>query len=51
MEPKTVSDVFIGAGAITAPMWVETATAWGDLFLVIGGLILVGVRIYATLKE
>ena len=51
METKTVSDLAIGAGAITAPMWVETATAWGDLLLIAGGLVLVAIRIYKSLKD
>jgi len=51
METKATGDVVLGAGAMTAPLWVETATAWGDLVLVTGGVILVSIRIWAALRE
>ena len=51
MESKTVQDIAIGAGAISAPMWVTSATAWVELLVMCGGLVLVAIRIWQALRE
>ena len=51
MESKTVQDLAIGAGAISAPMWVVSATAWVELVVMIGGLVLVSIRIWNAIQE
>ena len=51
MESKTVQDIASGAGAISAPMWVTSATAWVELLVMCGGLVLVGIRIWQALRE
>lgn len=48
---KTVEDIAIGAGAVTAPFWLQPANEWLHFFALCGGLILVGIRIYNALKE
>jgi hypothetical protein len=51
MMQKTAEDIAIGAGAVTAPLWLEPANQWLHFFILCGGLILVGIRIYNALKE
>tara|TARA_S200002703_G_scaffold1313_1_gene2280 strand:- start:88 stop:258 length:171 start_codon:yes stop_codon:yes gene_type:complete len=50
MESKTVQDLTIAAGAISAP-WVVNATAWVELIVMLGGLVLVSIRIWNALQE
>ena len=50
MEGKTVQDLTIAAGAISAP-WIVNATAWIELVVMIGGLVLVSIRIWNALQE
>jgi len=50
MESKTVQDLTIAAGAISAP-WVVNATAWVELIVMVGGLVLVSIRIWNALQE
>ena len=50
MESKTVQDLTIAAGAISAP-WVVNATAWVELIVMMGGLVLVSIRIWNALQE
>ncbi len=48
---KTAEDIAIGAGAVTAPLWLEPANQWLHFFILCGGLILVAIRIHNALKE
>lgn len=50
MESKTVQDLTIAAGAISAP-WIVNATAWVELIVMMGGLVLVSIRIWNALQE
>lgn len=51
MESKTVSDVMIGAGVITAPVWMSGATVWLQFIGAVLAVGLVGWRIYKAAKE
>lgn len=48
---KTVEDMAIGAGAITTPVWLQPASEWVQFFVLVGGLVLVVVRIMRAMKE
>ena len=50
MEHKTVQDLTIAAGAMSAP-WVVNATAWVELAVMLGAFVLVSIRIYNALQE
>lgn len=51
MIKKTVEDVAIGTGAITTPIWLEPASLWVQFFVMVGGLVLVLIRIRNALAE
>lgn len=51
MESKAVTDVTIGAGVITAPMWMSDATVWMQFFGAAIGLGLVVWRVYVAYKD
>ncbi len=50
MEHKTVQDLTIAAGAMSAP-WVVSATEWAELAVMIGAFVLVSIRIWNALQE
>jgi len=50
MESKTVQDITIAAGAMSAP-WVVNATAWVELAVMLGAFVLVSIRIWNALQE
>lgn len=50
MQVKTVEDITIATGAASAP-WVVNATAWVELVVMLGALILVAIRIRGALGE
>jgi hypothetical protein len=47
---KTVVDVSVGAGAVSIPWWAEL-TAGLELFIAIGGVVLIGVRLAVAIRE
>lgn len=51
MPDNTQTDLLVAAGAISAPMWLEPLNAWITLILGIGGLFLLGLRIWRNLKH
>jgi len=51
MSDKAAIDVAIGSVAITAPLWAVNLTVWVNLIVALGGLVLLAIRIYKTLKE
>ena len=51
MESKAVTDVTIGTGVITAPMWMSDATIWMQFFGTAIGLGLVVWRVYVAYKD
>lgn len=51
MNEKAVADVALGSVAITAPLWAINLTVWVNLIVALGGLILLGIRIYKSIQE
>lgn len=51
MQNSTQTDIVIAAGAISSPMWLEPLNAWITLVLGIGGLFLLGIRIWRNIKR
>jgi hypothetical protein len=51
MSEKAAIDVAIGSVAITAPLWAVNLTVWVNLFVALGGLVLLAIRIHKSLKE
>ena len=47
---RTALDLSVGAGAITVPWWMQL-TAGLELFVAIGGLVLIGFRLAIALRE
>lgn len=51
MESKAATDVAIGAGVLTAPVWMSGATIWLQFIGAAIGLGLVIWRVYAAYKD
>lgn len=51
MSEKAAIDVAVGSVAITAPLWAVNLTVYVNLIVAIGGLVLLAIRIYKSLKE
>jgi hypothetical protein len=51
MESKAATDITIGAGVITAPMWMSEATIWMQFIGAAIGLGLVVWRVYTAYKD
>lgn len=51
MESKAVTDITIGTGVITAPVWMSGATVWLQFFGAVIGVGLVLWRVYAVYKD
>ena len=47
---RTTLDLGVGAGAITVPWWMQL-TAGLELFIAIGGVVLVGFRVAIVVRE
>ena len=47
---RTALDLSVGAGAITVPWWMQL-TAGLELFVAIGGLVLIGFRLAIAVRE
>ena len=47
---RTALDLSVGAGAITVPWWMQL-TAGLELFIAIGGVVLVGFRVAIAIRE
>ena len=47
---RTALDPGMGAGAITVPWWMQL-TAGLELFIAIGGLVLIGFRLAIVVRE
>ena len=47
---RTTLDLSVGAGAITVPWWMQL-TAGRELFIAIGGVVLVGFRVAIAIRE
>ena len=47
---RTALDLGVGAGTITVPWWMQL-TAGLELFVAIGGLVLVGFRLAIAVRE
>ena len=50
MDSKAATDVAIGAGVVSAPVWMATATIWLQFIGAAIGLGLVLWRVYAAYK-
>jgi hypothetical protein len=51
MESKVATDVFVGAGVVTAPVWMSGATVWLQFFGAVVGVGLVLWRVYEAHKD
>ena len=51
MNQKAVIDLGLGGAAVATPMWLVQVTTIGELILVGGGIVLVGLRIWMAVKE
>ena len=51
MESKAVTDITIGTGVITAPVWMSGATVWLQFFGAAIGVGLVLWRVYVAYKD
>lgn len=51
MESKAVTDITIGTGVITAPVWMSGATVWLQFFGAVIGVGLVLWRVYVVYKD
>ena len=47
---RNLVDLSVGAGAITLPWWMQL-TAGLELFVAIGGLVLIGFRLAIAVRE
>ena len=47
---RTVVDLSVGAGAISVPWWMQL-TAGLELFIAIGGLVLIGFRLAIAVRD
>ena len=50
-DTRVIVDSAIASGAITMPLWVIHMHEYLQLFTLIGGLILLTIRIYLAFKE
>ena len=50
-DTRVIVDSAIASGAITMPLWVIHLHEYLQLFTLIGGLILLTIRIYLAFKE
>jgi hypothetical protein len=51
MSDKAAVDLAVGSAAVTAPLWAVNLTVWLNLIIAVGGLVLLGLRIYKAMKE
>jgi len=51
MESKAATDVVVGAGVVTAPVWMSSATIWLQFIGATIGLGLVLWRVYVAYKD
>ena len=51
MNQKAVIDLSLGGAAVATPMWLAQATSIGELVLIGGGIVLVGLRIWMAVRE
>jgi len=51
MDSKAATDVAIGAGVVSAPVWMATATIWLQFIGAAIGLALVLWRVYAAYQS
>lgn len=51
MESKVATDVFVGAGVITAPVWMSGATEWMQFVGAALALVIVSWRVYKIIRE
>ena len=50
-DTRVIVDSAIASGAITMPLWVIHLHEYLQLFTLVGGLILLTIRIYLAFKE
>lgn len=50
-DTRVIVDSAIASGAITMPLWVIHMHEYLQLFTLVGGLILLTIRIYLAFKE
>ena len=50
-DTRVVIDSAVASSAITMPLWVIHLQDYLQIFTLIGGLILVAIRIYLAIKE
>ncbi|WP_337997152.1 hypothetical protein [Oleispirillum naphthae] len=50
MSKENLTDIGIGGGALTVPLWVHQLEAWAQAFVLIGGAVLLALRLLLALK-
>jgi len=51
MDKESVTDIGIGGSAMTIPLWLQHLEFWAQHFVLIGGSVLLGLRLVLTLIE
>jgi len=50
MNEKAVTDLVLAGTTITAPMWLQGANEWLTFIVLLLGIVLAAMRIYAMVK-
>jgi len=50
MTRNVATDLGVGGGALTVPLWVQHLEAWAQAFVMIGGAVLLALRLALALR-
>lgn len=48
---NVVIDTGVGIGSMTAPWWLSAVEVWAQAFLVLGGALIMGIRVFIIVRE
>lgn len=51
MSKENLPDIGIGGGALTVPLWVHQLEAWAQVFVLIGGAVLLALRLALAWRD
>ena len=51
MDSKTVTDLALASASISTPMWLNGANEWLTFIVLVLGILLAAMRIYAMIKR